>query len=54
MRSAKLVTHWDKFAFLGALSQGLKWQGLEADHSARASVEVSKMWIYTSHYVFMA
>jgi hypothetical protein len=40
----------------GALSPGVKRQGLEADHSHPISVEVKKMWIYTSTppYVFKA
>jgi hypothetical protein len=39
----------------GAVSLGVKRQGREADHSPQASVEVKKMWIYTSTppYVFM-
>jgi hypothetical protein len=39
-----------------ALSPGLKQQGLEADHSAPASAEVKKIWLYTSTtpYAFMA
>jgi hypothetical protein len=32
----------------GALSPGVKRQGREADHSPPASVEVKKIWIYTS------
>jgi hypothetical protein len=32
----------------GALSPGVKRPGREADHSPPASVEVKKMWIYTS------
>jgi hypothetical protein len=31
----------------GALSQGVKRPGREADHSPPASTEVKKMWIYT-------
>jgi DNA polymerase-3 subunit alpha len=31
----------------GALSPGVKWSRLEADHSPPASAEVKKMWIYT-------
>jgi hypothetical protein len=31
-----------------ALSSGVKRQGREADHSPPVSVEVKKMWIYTS------
>jgi hypothetical protein len=31
-----------------ALSQGVKRQGLEADHSPPTSAEVKKMWIYTA------
>jgi hypothetical protein len=30
----------------GALSQGVKRPGLEADHSLPASAEVTKIWIY--------
>jgi hypothetical protein len=39
----------------GALSPGIKRQGREAYHSHSASVEVNKMWIYTSTppHVFM-
>jgi hypothetical protein len=39
-----------------ALSPGVKWPGLEADHSLRTSAEVKKTWICTSTptYVFMA
>jgi hypothetical protein len=39
----------------GALSPGIKRQGREADHSPTASVEVKKMWTYTSSasYAFM-
>jgi hypothetical protein len=35
---------------------GVKRQALEADHSSPTSVEVKKMWIYTStrSYAFMA
>jgi hypothetical protein len=33
---------------LGALSSGIKPQGLEADHSPSASIEIKKMWIYIS------
>jgi hypothetical protein len=35
---------------------GVKRQGCEADHSPPTSVEVKKMWIYTSNppHVFMA
>jgi hypothetical protein len=38
------------------LSPGLKRPGREADHSAQASAEVKKMWIYTPTlpYAFMA
>jgi hypothetical protein len=32
----------------GALSPGVKWSGCEADHSAKTSAKVKKMWIYTS------
>jgi hypothetical protein len=41
---------------LGALSQGLKRPGREADRSPPSSAEVKKMWIYTSTppYAFMA
>jgi hypothetical protein len=41
---------------LAALSPGVKWPGLEADHSPPTSAEVKKIWIYTSTppYVFMA
>jgi hypothetical protein len=40
----------------GTLSPGVKRQGREADHSAPASGEVKKMWVYTSTppYAFMA
>jgi hypothetical protein len=40
----------------GALSLGVKRQGREADHSPPTSVEVRKMWFYTSTppYAFMA
>jgi hypothetical protein len=40
----------------GALSSGVKRQGLEADHSTPTSVEVKKIWIYTPTppYAFMA
>jgi hypothetical protein len=40
----------------GAVFPGVKWQGLEADHSPPASAEVKKMWIYisTPSYAFMA
>jgi hypothetical protein len=40
----------------GALSPGVKLRGHEADNSPPASVEVKKMWIYTSTppYAFMA
>jgi hypothetical protein len=40
----------------GALSQGVKRPGREADHSSPTSAEVKKMWIYTSTppYAFMA
>jgi hypothetical protein len=40
----------------GALSLGVKRPGREADHSPPASVEVKRMWIYTStpSYAFMA
>jgi hypothetical protein len=39
----------------GALSQGVKPPGREADHSLSASAEVKKTWIYTSTppYAFM-
>jgi hypothetical protein len=39
----------------GALSLGVKRQGLEADHSTPISFEVKKMWIYTFTlpYAFM-
>jgi hypothetical protein len=39
----------------GALSQGLKWQGREADHSPPTSAEVKKTRTYTSTspHVFM-
>jgi hypothetical protein len=39
----------------GALSPGVKRQGLEADHSLPTSAEVKKMWIYafTPPYTFM-
>jgi hypothetical protein len=33
---------------LGALSLGLKWTGREADHSPPASIEIKKIWNYTS------
>jgi hypothetical protein len=33
---------------LGALYQGLKLPGREADHSPPVSAEFKKMWIYTS------
>jgi hypothetical protein len=32
----------------GAISPGIKRPGREADHSPPASIEVNKMWIYTS------
>jgi hypothetical protein len=32
----------------GTVSSGVKRPGREADHSAPASAEVKKMWIYTS------
>jgi hypothetical protein len=40
----------------GALSPGVKRLELEADHSPPTSVEVKKMWIYTSNppHAFMA
>jgi hypothetical protein len=40
----------------GALSSGVKRPGREAEHSPATSVEVKKMWIYTSTlpYAFMA
>jgi hypothetical protein len=40
----------------GALSPGVKRLGCEADHSPPTSVEVKKVWIYTSTapYAFMA
>jgi hypothetical protein len=40
----------------GALSPGVKWLGLESDHSSPTSAEVKKTWIYTSTspYVCMA
>jgi hypothetical protein len=40
----------------GVLSQGVKRQELEADHSSPTSAKVKKMWIYTSiiPYAFMA
>jgi hypothetical protein len=40
----------------GAVSTAVKRPEREADHSSPASVEVKKMWIYTSTppYVFMA
>jgi hypothetical protein len=40
----------------GALSPGVKRPGLESDHSPPASIEVKKIWIYTStlSYAFMA
>jgi hypothetical protein len=40
----------------GALSPGIKRQGREVDHSLATSVEVKKMWIYSSTppYAFMA
>jgi hypothetical protein len=40
----------------GGSFPGVKLQGREADHSPPTSVEVKKMWIYTSTtlYVFMA
>jgi hypothetical protein len=39
----------------GALSPGVKGPELEADKSPPASVEVNKMWIYTSNppYAFI-
>jgi hypothetical protein len=41
---------------LGTLSLGVKRPGRKVDHSAPASAEVKKMWIYTSTppYAFMA
>jgi hypothetical protein len=40
--------------YWGALSPGVKRPRREADHSPPASVEVKKMWIYTSPpYAFM-
>jgi hypothetical protein len=41
---------------VGTLSLGVKRQGREADHSPPSSIEVKKMWIYTSTppYAFMA
>jgi hypothetical protein len=40
----------------GALSLGVKWPELEADHSPPSIAEVKNMWSYTStpHYAFMA
>jgi hypothetical protein len=40
---------------LGPLSPGVKWPGLESDHSPPTSAEVKKTWIYTSTppYAFM-
>jgi hypothetical protein len=40
----------------GALTQGVKRPGSEADQSTPASAEVKKKWIYTSTppYAFMA
>jgi hypothetical protein len=40
----------------GGSFPGVKWSGLEADHSPPTSVEVKKTWIYTFTplYVFMA
>jgi hypothetical protein len=40
----------------GTLSQGVKRQGHETDHSPPTTAEVKKMWIYTSTppYAFMA
>jgi hypothetical protein len=37
---------------LGALSQEVKWQGLQADHSPPTSAEVKNIctWIYTSSW----
>ena len=32
----------------GALSQGVKWPGSEADHSPPISAEVRNSWIHTS------
>jgi hypothetical protein len=42
--------------YRGAFSPGVKRPKREADHSPPASVEVKKMWIYTSTYshIFMA
>jgi hypothetical protein len=39
----------------GALSQGVKWQRREVDHSPQTSAEVKTMWIYTfiPPYAFM-
>jgi hypothetical protein len=40
----------------GSISQGVKRPEREADHSPPASIEVKKVWIYTSTppYAFMA
>jgi hypothetical protein len=40
----------------GALSQGVKWLGNEADHSPPSSAKVKNAWSYTSTppYIFMA
>jgi hypothetical protein len=40
----------------GALSSAVKRPGREADHSPPTSVEIKKIWIYTSNppYAFMA
>jgi len=40
----------------GALTPGVKWTGLEADHSPPPSAEVKNTWSYisTPPYVFMA
>jgi hypothetical protein len=44
------------YAFMGVLSPEVKRPGREADHSPPVTVEVKKMWIYTStpSYAFMA
>jgi hypothetical protein len=34
--------------YRGAIFQGVKWQGREADYSPQTSDEVKKKWIYTS------
>jgi hypothetical protein len=41
---------------MGALSQGVKLPGSEADHSPAKSAEVKKTWVYISPllYAFMA